>query len=71
MAGTAVQTRGASCGAAGSMLNRIDAVPGGVMQIAFFVSVSKLLKSIPKWNRLISMEPGEGGQQKWHVNLAM
>lgn len=71
MVGTAFQTRGASCGAAGSMLNRIDAVPGGVMQIAFFVSVSILLKSIPKCNCLISMEPGEGGQQKWHVNLAI
>lgn len=68
MAGTAFQTRGASCG---SMLNRIDAVPGGVMQIAFFVSVSILLNSIPKCNRLISMEPEEGGQQKWHVNLPM
>lgn len=46
MAGTSFQTLGASCGAAGSMLDRIDTVPGCVMQIAFFVSVSILLFNI-------------------------
>ena len=61
----------ASCGAARSMLNRIDAVAGGVMQIAFFVSVSILLKLIPECHRLISVEPGKREQLKWHVSLAM
>lgn len=61
----------ASCGAAGSMLHRINAVAGCVMQIVFFVSVSILLKLIPKCNRLISVEPGKREQLKQPVNLVM
>lgn len=53
------------------MLSRVDGVAGHLMQIAFFVSVSILLKLIPKCNRLISVEPGKREQLKRPVNLVM
>lgn len=49
----------ASCGAAPSALSGIDALAGGVMQIALFV-----LKLIPERNRLICVEPGKREQLK-------
>lgn len=58
-------------GAARSMLHWASATVGSAMQIAFFVSVPILLMLIPKGNHLISVEPGEREQLKWHVNLVM
>lgn len=71
MSGITLQMRVSLLQRTGSMLSRIDAVAGGVMQIACFVSVSILLKLIPKCNRLIPVQPGKYEQLKWCVNLVM
>ncbi|TFK03998.1 cystine/glutamate transporter-like [Platysternon megacephalum] len=63
--------RAASYEKIGSILNKINSAVGSIMQIAFSVSVSILLKLIQDCNCLILVEPGKYEQLKQYVNLLM